>query len=317
MVESSRRDRVGLGLIGLGPRWEQVYREPLLRLRNRLTIRLVHDSVEARARSVANDLEAEVVGSLQQVLKRRTLQGVLILDPAWYRAGALDLIAQSGKPAFLGEAVLESVFGLGGSSSSRISLIHDAPENAPLNDQFVPELGLRLTPATCRLRELIATKLGPVVQLKVSLERVADANKIASVIDWCCHIMGGSPIRFQIVSDTDPFTSRIEFTFPPVSAGSGAVERTASIVQTSDADSVLKFDVRCLHGSASLLSCTQIVWRTEAGVIEESLTNERTAIEILIDQFCRRALGGLNPIGRLSEYLRAVEFAKLVRNSLG
>src|SRR5579862_2886530 len=109
MVESSRRDRVGLGLIGLGPSWEQVYREPLLRLRNRLTIRLVYDSVEARAQSVAAELEAEVAESLRQVLTRQTLQGILIFDPGWCGSVVIELAARYGKPAFLGIPVLRHV----------------------------------------------------------------------------------------------------------------------------------------------------------------------------------------------------------------
>ena len=83
MVDQSRRDRVGLGLIGLGPSWEQCYLDTLVRLQSRLTIRLVYDPVEARAKSVASEFDAEVAGSLRQILARPKLQGLLVLDPGW------------------------------------------------------------------------------------------------------------------------------------------------------------------------------------------------------------------------------------------
>ena len=43
---------------------------------------------------------------------------------------------------------------------------------------------------------------------------------------------------------------------------------------------------------------------------KETLNEERTEVEILIDQFCRRALGGLIPIGRISDLWQAMEVLK-------
>ena len=58
-----------------------------------------------------------------------------------------------------------------------------------------------------------------------------------------------------------------------------------------------------------------IAWQTSTNSASESLTEERSEIDILIDQFCRRAVGGLNPVGRLSDYLRALEIVELFPRS--
>src|SRR5665213_1587356 len=87
MIEKLRRDRVELGLIGLGPGWDQTYRETLIRLQNRISIRLVYDSVEARARTVAFEFDADVADSMRQILFRPGLQGLLVLDLGWCGAG--------------------------------------------------------------------------------------------------------------------------------------------------------------------------------------------------------------------------------------
>jgi predicted dehydrogenase len=317
MVEKSRRDRVGLGLIGLGPSWEQVYREPLVRLRNRLTIRLVHDPVEARARTVATELDAEVVGSLLQILSRPTLQGLLVLEPGWCGLGALEMLAKCGKPVFLGSPFLSRLSTL---SSRDISLVTNREileRISHSNDQLMPELGLRFTPASCRLRELIATKLGAVKRIEIECG-LADIDETTAIVDWFCDIMGSPPVKWRKVDDRNLTLPQIEFDFPQhqsSESSSTISHRTASIRFHQDENTPARFDCECERGHAIVTSRTRIVWRTTSETADESLTDERTETEILIDQFCRRALGGLNPIGRMSEFLRAMEIARTIRRS--
>lgn len=312
MVEKSRRDRVGLGLIGLGPSWEQHYREPIARLSHRLTIKLVYDSVEARARSVAADYEAGVASSLRQMLAWPSLQGVLVLDPGWYTTGALELIAMSGKPAFIGRNVLRHAMTLSRNSIASFLLSRNL-HAAHIDDLLMPELGLRFTPATCRLRELIATKLGKLLQIEMEYDQSVASYELPTLVDWCSHVMGQSPSPVTPTNGQLTAKPQVVLEYPLLtgpSASSTASKRTAKIQHSCDQGFGIRIQVTCERGHAVLTDRTHIHWQTSSESREETLTEERTEIEILIDQFCRRALGGLIPIGRVSDVWKAMEALK-------
>jgi hypothetical protein len=316
MVDKSRRDRVGLGLIGLGSCWEQVYRDSILRLHNRLTIRLVYDPVLARAKSVASEFDAGVAGSLRQMLTRPSLQGLLVLDPGWCGARTVRLIAECAKPSFLARPVLQH-------ASAMTSLDRGGDSSQPLSQEqlskhdhlLMPELKLRFTPASCRLRELIATKLGRVQQIEIDCNLSGSVEETAALVDWCTEIMGQFPTLSPQNTD-EPTTVRqsvLDFPSSPTSHASTTQKRTAKLRQPLNEGDSVRIDIECERGQATLMNRTQIAWRTTTDSAEESLVDERTELEILIDQFCRRALGGLNPIGRLSEFVRATELARSIR----
>jgi hypothetical protein len=307
MADQSRRDRVGLGLIGLGSSWEQLYRETLLRLQNRMKIRLIYDPVEARAKSVAGELDADFAGSLRQMLARSTLQGLLVLDPGWLGAGALDLIARCGKPVYLSGTVLRQTSVLRAVlKSTRSSIESQTQLNA--DELWIPEFGLRFTPSTCRLRELIATRLGPAEHILIECDLSAGTADLAHLVDWCANLVGQMPNRSTIANGQSSAERRIDLEFPP--ASSSSKRRTASLQQFTESNHSVQFSISCERGNAFLTDRTRIVWQTSTESADESLVNERVETEILIDQFCRRAVGGLNPVGRLSEFLRAIEIVE-------
>ena len=313
MTENSRRDRVGLGLIGLGPSWEEIYRETLVRLQSRLKVRLVYDPVEGRARSVASELGAEVAGSLRQILFRHSLQGLLVLDPGWCGSGILTLVARSGKPVYLASPVLRN-------DSALRTALHGPTKNshfhpATADDRLMPELGLRFTPASCRLRELIATKLGVARNILVDCDLRGSLEETALLVDWCNHIMGCMPvIPAQATRDVSLLT-RIELKFPASHSSvpsSPLKTRTAQLRQRSATSTSMRIEIECEHGNATLANRTHLIWSTSSHSADESLADERTEFDILIDQFCRRALGGLNPVGRLSELVTAMDVVKSI-----
>ena len=308
MVDQSRRDRVGLGLIGLGPSWEQCYLDTLVRLQSRLTIRLVYDPVEARAKSVASEFDAEVAGSLRQILARPKLQGLLVLDPGWLGAGALSLIAGSGKPVFLANPILRQPATLRALLEPCSSSEADANLTNTVDDLCMPELGLRFTPATCRLRELIATKLGRVKRMLIECDLFAEKTETAHIVDWCHHLMGQSPTVISKSNGQSPANHGVDFEFS--SALTPINTRTARLQQKPAGNGVTRFSIECERGHATLSDRTHIQWKTSAESADESLVDERSETEILIDQFCRRALGGLNPVGRLSEFVRAINLVE-------
>jgi len=315
MADTSRRDRVGLGLIGLGPSWEQLYRQTIARLTHRLTIRLVFDPVEARARSVAAEFQAEFVTSLYQALNRNKIQGLLVLDVGWCGPGTLSLLSQSRKPVYVAQPALSFASVL---RSKRHHVQGDPKTNGHgslSDDTLMPELRLRFTPASCRLRELIATRLGPVHRIVIDCDLKATQGEVAELLDWCNDIMGTSPSVSPRLS-TD--LSQVELIYPSaVSTDKGSKSRAVLLRQSRSGMTSPKIEITCERGTATLNDQTHIVWQSGSESDDERLTDERNETEILIDQFCRRALGGLNPVGRMSEYLRAMELADALRQPAG
>ena len=313
MADHSRRDRVGIGLIGLGPSWEQRYRETLLRMQNRLTIRQVYDPVEARAKSVASEFTADVAPSLSQILCRPGVQGLLVLDPGWLGAGALQRIASCGKQIFLAHPALQQSHSLKAILKPAFASSTTSPPPNP-DQQCIPELGLRFTPSACRLRELIATRLGSVRSIQIECDLGSNCTELAHLVDWCISLIA-PPCKSMIRNPQRQLSERqIALEFPPLPFATESPY--ASLQQLPPGDRVPRFTIVCQRGTAIIANRTQISWTTSTERANESLADERSEIEILIDQFCRRAMGGLNPVGRLSEFLRAIEIVETLDRSV-
>lgn len=313
MIDKPRRDRVGLGLIGLGPCWEESYRQPITRLKKRLNVRLVYDPVEARSRAVAAEIDAEPVYSLRQILGRSSLKGLLILDPGWCRTGTLNLIIHSGRPAFIATPVLLPALALIRSSTGEFNPPRNSVDDSTIDELLIPELGQRLTPSSCRLRELLATKLGAARRIEIECDWNQPMSQVAAYVDWACDIMGQSPASTSTDCDLPNSRRSIQLEFAPSGNKVGSPQpetRTVRLRQSTGMGDSVRMEVECRNGRAALHSRTDIVWQTDAKPVEEHLHDERTETEILIDQFCRRALGGLNPIGRLSEFARAMQIVE-------
>jgi hypothetical protein len=63
--------------------------------------------------------------------------------------------------------------------------------------------------------------------------------------------------------------------------------------------------LHCERGQARLLGPTSIEWTVDGRPQSETLTTERSETEVLLDHFCRRAVGGLIPVPSLEDLMRA------------
>lgn len=54
-----------------------------------------------------------------------------------------------------------------------------------------------------------------------------------------------------------------------------------------------------------MLGPTTVEWTADGKQQSEELTAERTETEVLLDHFCRRAVGGLIPVPTLEDLMRA------------
>ena len=148
MREKMTRAQLAVGLIGLGPTWEQHYRDAVRQLSSKICVRAVCDAVHVRAAAVASEFRAATISSPWQLSQRRDIKAWLILDPGWLGIYPAELAVWCGRPALFANCF--------GSEPQRLSeLFASASERG---ESLLAEFPQRFLPATTRLRELIATR---------------------------------------------------------------------------------------------------------------------------------------------------------------
>lgn len=315
MGESYSRAKVSVALVGVGPTWELQYRNVIQRLSAKLRVQAVCDSVLVRAATVADELDAACAPSPWSLTRRADLHAWLILDPGWFDAYPAALAVRRRCPALLANTF----------SMSNPALVRILEQSLELSEPLMPEFPQRFTPATTRLRELMATKLGPARRIEVIVPAPgipAQAPQPATVaawlcenqadvigmIDWCTWLIGdqSTGVRFCFT----PQLATLELDFP------SRAERQPGVTIRFEAGATAERRVECDRGVAVIQDPNRIVWRTGEAARAESFSHERSPYEIIVDQFCRRALGGLVPVPSARDALHALAMYQLALKSV-
>ncbi len=314
---------IGVGVAGLGPDWPDRQRPALERLAGRVRLVAVHDAVPVRTRAAAEELSRQFVvpqespgvgvaaaAGLSALARRPDVRAVLLGDPAWWGLAALDLLLLANKPALLCGPV--------DPTDDRLDAL--AARAASAGTVVTPDLSARFTPATLRLRELIATTLGAVHAVRVvaplpAAHPLRDAYgqpvaawEFARLADWAAHLLPG-PVR-EVAAAADPAAAqpaagaisaqlRLDPGEPATGearGGRGAALTLAAADDLAGEAAVLKAVVRCERGTATLSGAHGLRY-TVRGEPEraEDLSEERPGFDTLLALFLRRAVGGLIP----------------------
>ncbi len=314
-----------IGLIGLGPEWDSRYRPAILRQGGRVAVRALFTPVGSRAAAVCDEFECELAHSVSDLVSRPTVQAVVVLDSAWFSIAPVEFACRARKPVLLVDPVRTS-------QSSFDHLAHLADD---LGTMITPDLVHRYTPATARLRELMATKLGKPAhfQLEISAQPGAGAGTVwsrflsdtlAAAFDWCHSVSGAvpsqiSPVvgstqsgRFQVDVQFAPFADRSRPPTARIGIRSPAGDGTSPNAPEGSPPAFVA-TVECQRGRVLLHDAEHVIWSFEADERDESLATEREAFDVLLDHFARRVVGGLIPIATLNEALRARAWAAAAR----
>ena len=200
-MAASRQVRLRAGVIGLGRLWEARHKPALARMLDRFRVTAVYDQVARRAELEANALGCRPASGLIELIDRPDVDVIYLLTPQWFGLHALELAVESGKPIYCALPLAVE--------RDRIDTIDARVRSSPTT--FFPEFARRFYPATVRLRELLATALGPprfvVGQIRLSgfdrygqpgpSTQIAPAPLLIDpgsyVLDWCRFVFEGEP----------------------------------------------------------------------------------------------------------------------------
>lgn len=311
-----------VGIVGLGPFWESRYRPALLALKRRVRVRSLLVPVQILAGVVSQEFHCEVAPSLTALATHPQIRALLVLDQGWYGSVPASIAAQHGKAVFWGVSAVEST---------------DWTRFPDVGSQTImPELPLRYTPSNQRLRELAATRVG--APLRVTIEATGYLDDpaellghvtVAGLIDWCHTLSSTTFERVTAQRVADGLSMTIEFQrsvrggTPPVAIlnvrpppgddceQAGEHSRSRSGIEWREAV------VDCAAGRVVLESPERLRWEASGETRTENLGSERPDMEVMLDHFARRVLGGLVPVPTVEDLTGALRIGRLAAEALG
>lgn len=189
-----------VGIIGVDQEWER-YRPVLSKFRRPLRVRVIYDPVRARAERAAERLQARVVTGLQAMAKRSDVQAILLFNADWMGHELLQLLLSQQKPVFVNPWFF--------AQPESYRTLHE--QSAETGLAVMPTLWRRYTPATMRLRELIATDLGSPVSIRAYSDwskarpSCVECEELVGWLDYChslFHAYPNSVTRRTVCSTT-------------------------------------------------------------------------------------------------------------------
>ena len=323
---------VNIGVIGLGAAWETRYAPVLRKFRDRIHVRAVYDPLASRSEQVATLWSAAPMRGILSLLNRKDVRAVLLLDAAWHGPKTLEFACSHKKPVYAAGRL--------GCDVHRLQQLHECGVADGIT--LMPEMSRRYAPSSARLQELMATQLGRPQQIVINATRLsagndklpgaerpanaanADCDFLVGLIDWCHYV-----VRTRILSVTltrGPSSAANELAliieFAPTRSEQTPVIAELRIHDESTGtmeapgESRTRYDVRCQRGTAVIESTTEITWQTLAGPTTEVLTSDRADVEVMLDHFCRRVVGGLIPVADIGDVCRGLEVVRAARDSL-
>lgn len=288
--------KLNVGVVGLGPTWNSRHRPALAALSERFCVKAVCDPIAHRADTAARELGVRSIDGFRALAATPDIEAILMLSGRWF--GALPILAacDHGKAIYCGASV----------EMPEQQADHLRQRVTEVGVAFMAELPYRLAPATIRLKELIATRLGKPRLLFCNERHPAETQpgepasptrRLIEMVDWCRYVAGSEPTSVQSaahataegVNDYTHLTLDFAAADPaPVMAQiacggyvpAGSTEATAF---RRPAD----LQVACERGVAFVDLPGTVTWFDEAGQHTEHLQDERPLGERLLMQFHR------------------------------
>ncbi|HAL14367.1 MAG TPA: gfo/Idh/MocA family oxidoreductase [Planctomycetaceae bacterium] len=336
--------KLRVGVVGLGDAWENRHRPALRALADRFEVSAVCAEVQSLAQRAAEDFDAVAVEGVRALTSRDDVDAVLMLAPEWY--GPLPILAacEQGKAIYCA-STLEIHPQKAGEVKRRV-------ENSGV--AFMAEFPYRHAPATMRLKELIATRLGQ-PQLLFCHGRVGRpqsdhvrrngsrygsageqivTHDLMELVDWCSYVVGHRPSSvIGVGSNGEENESIPDYQMMSLGFASDDLEQHGSesgevIAQISTGNYMADhgaeavsfrapadLQVSCENGIAFVDLPSNIIWFDKAGQHVESLERERPVGEQMLTLFHRSVTSLVRQLGDLEDAYEALRVVDAARES--
>lgn len=316
------------GIVGLGRSWESRYLPALRTLADRFEVRGICEEVPHRAERAARELGAIAVDGYRALAARDDIDVILCLADQWY--GVTPILAACD----FGKAVYSAIsFPL---EAEEATLLRERVDTSGI--AFMAELPRRHAPATIRLKELIATRLGKPRLLfchrrvavgqqdgqqdgSGSRDRSRESRDLMELVDWCGYVAGGPPTSVVAVRHAEAEASgHDDYQMMSLDysasghAGAGCLAQISCgyyIPQQWEEAVTFRppaaLQVACEHGIAFVDLPSSLVWFDTAGRHMESLENDRPVGEMMLAQFHRMVTSLVRHVSGLDDTLFAMQ----------
>jgi predicted dehydrogenase len=326
--------KLRVGLVGLGNAWELRHRPALRALSDRFEVRAVCEPVAHRAEIAARDFGADAVDGFRILAEREDIDAVMVLSGRWF--GALPILAacDAGKAVYCAAAL--------DFDTEQATQLKQRIESSGI--AFMAEFPRRQAPATLRLKELIATRLGNPRLLfchqRVPTEArhdqraapsatVSRTHDLVELVDWCRYVAGADPtsvLGLTHISQCEPQQIDYEMMSLDFSGSTGPGTRITAQISSgrympSDWPEAVAFrppaalQVACENGIAFVDLPSTLIWFDSAGRHMESLDSERPVGEQMFSQFHRSVTSLVRNTSGLEDAYRAMLIVQAAHRS--
>jgi len=319
--------KLRLGVIGVGPAWESRHLPALRALSDRFEVVAVCDPVQHRAEQVARQFGAAVHDGFRGLTRREELDAVLLLSATYYGDLPIHAACEMGKAIYCAAAI--------DLQDAEATALRHQVEAAGI--AFMAEFPCRLSPATLRLKELLATKLGAPKLLFCHRRRLRPSNSskpsrcyrdLVELVDWCRYVVEREPSsliatthQVASVEQHDYVSVNLDFS-PAGETGTGplAVIGCGDYIPAGLQESLsyrrpADLKVVCERGIAFVDLPNTVAWYDEAGQHLETLDHERPVGEQLLIHFHRAVASLVLKSSSLADAHRAITIANQARVS--
>jgi predicted dehydrogenase len=326
--------RLRVGLIGQGSDWSTRYQPALRSMADRFDVRGVYSSVSVLADQVAREFGAKREDSFRGMMQRSDIDAVMVLETDWYGIVPLMAACEHGKAVYCGSNVnLDPELG---------SQLRERVEASGI--AFVMELPRRFAPATLRLKELMATRLGKPRLLFCHRRLPAELadnrggkavsnrsqHELVELIDWCYYLVGRDPTWVQAIrhpsrtelSQSDYQILSLGFGDPESELDSVLAQISCGAYMPSGWQEAVAFrppaavQVCCEKGIAFVDLPSTLIWFDDAGRHQEVLDTELSVGHQLLTQFHRAVTSLVRKTSDLDDTYRALRILRSAEQSM-
>jgi predicted dehydrogenase len=319
----------------LGRLWETRHKPSLARLDDQFRVTAVYDQVYRRAEIEAAQIGCAACEGLSALVERPDVDVIYLLSRQWFGLHPIALACAARKPVYCALPLANDWAELEG----LVKLVEDS------GIVFMPEFARRCYPATLRLKELLATELGP-PRLVCGHSRLYGFDRYAVpgpttqiapapllidpgsyLLDWCGFVFQALPeavhgFRCQVIRHGGQPDQESDFESFVATFSQGATAHIsfgrfhrASWGEASRFLPPPGFQVYAERGVACLEMPERIQWCGSGGLKDERLPLEPTVGDVLNDQFHRLVRGDHSLAPTILEALTNALLVKDLRRS--